>query len=209
MSLKVFEWDEDLIPTHGDYALDINGHDVIVGRSSAGETSGKQIKRQLDNGIVTVLSKNKGLHTSTRNTKQSVGYTYTSTPYARDAAIRVIHLDGNKEFRASPTYAADDRESNVQHEPQASVSPDGTRVIWASDWGNPRGSVSAYVVKLCDNTTPSHLPGDANRDGSVNFIDNNLILQYFHQDECTFNLIGTSCLIDIFDYNNVIEYFGT
>ena len=60
--------------------------------------------------------------------------------------IIALRIDGSGEFRR----IAQTRSAPCEYscEAQASPSPDGSQVIWASNWGNAGSSVAAYVARL-------------------------------------------------------------
>jgi hypothetical protein len=60
--------------------------------------------------------------------------------------VIALRIDGSGEMRriVQTRHAKRDYWS----EPHASPSPDGSRVIWSSNWGNPGGKVADYVARV-------------------------------------------------------------
>ncbi len=148
-------WSRYHRPGHYDLAVDENGDEVAVGVSKADPDKGRVLKRRLVDGKVTVLTDGGyASHTSTRNTARP-GWAYVTYKGPREAPwlpysdeIIAVKLDGSMEtVRIVQTNSAQNGYLTEQH---GSVSPDGTKVIWASNWGDPEGHVASYVVDLCE-----------------------------------------------------------
>lgn len=74
-----------------------------------------------------------------------------------------------------------------------------------------RGGISDQhpaVVAQVGSTVSQKKPGDVDKNGVINIYDYNLILGAFDTNNCTLNLVGT-CTVDIFDYNQVLSFFGS
>ena len=148
-------WHEHHRPGHGDMAIDADDNDVYVGISKADPDKWHVIKRRLKDGQVTVLAPaGYATHASTRNilrpswvflsyegSREKIGAQPGWAPFYQE--VVALRIDGSGEVRrvARTRNAKHDYES----ETHASPSPDGTRVIWASNWGVPGGPVADYV----------------------------------------------------------------
>ena len=147
-------WSEYGRPSHYDLTIDENGDEVAVGVSKSKPDNGRVIKRRLRDGKVTVLtSGGYASHASTRNL-QRPGWAYVTykrggrgkwLPYGDE--IVAVKLDGSMEVqRLGHTHAVPTGYLAEQH---GSPSPDGTKVIFASNWDNPKGNIAAYVIEIC------------------------------------------------------------
>ncbi len=178
MGKQVQHWTEHHRPAHGDMTLDPDGSDVYVGISKSDPDKFHVIKRRLRDGVVTDLATyGEATHASLRNTKLPgwVFVTYTGS-YDENAAhpawepfyqeVVALRTDGSGEIRriVQTRQAAHDYWS----EAHASPSPDGTQVIWSSNWGRPGAPVADYVARVAwppssapamHATTGSHRPG--------------------------------------------------
>ena len=151
-------WNENHRPGHGDLAIDADGRDVYVGISKSNPDKYHVIKRRLDDGAVTVIAtRGWAQHASIRNIGRpgwvfvTYGGTYERVTSRRNylpfyQEIVALRIDGSGEVRRIV------QTHNVDHdylsEAHASPSPDGSQVIWASNWGQPGGPVSSYVARL-------------------------------------------------------------
>lgn len=161
----VGQWTEYGRPSHFDLILDQNGDEVAVGVDKA-VAGGMVIKRRLSDGAVTVLTggayPSYASHTSTRDTSllgwavSSYEDNGSSDPlYNRE--ILAIKLDGSVVYRLGDNHSEN---PDYWAQVQGSVSPDGRRVIFASDWENATTArpVQAYVIDLrksCRTSTAS------------------------------------------------------
>lgn len=145
-------WTEYGRPSHFDLAVDSRGEDVAVGVSKSKPDDGRVIKRRLRDGKITVLTPGGyANHVSTRNVKRP-GWAYVSylhrgptwPPYWGE--VVAVKLDGS----LTVERIAHLRTSGTDYltEAHAVPSPDGRRVLWASDWNeglpNP---VGGYVAE--------------------------------------------------------------
>lgn len=151
-------WPEHHRPGHGDMAIDADGSDVYVGISKAAPDEYHVIKRRLEDGKVTVLVPyGDASHVSARNI-QSPGWVFVTYQgsFAHTSAMRypapfysevvALRIDGSGEIRRiAHTHSVDHDYISEIH---ASPSPDGSQVIWSSNWGRAGGSVSDYVTQL-------------------------------------------------------------
>jgi len=137
-------WSKYGYPSHYDLTVDADGQEVAVGRSKSGPADGL-IKRRLEDGEVTEIGP-EGSHTSARNIDRP-GWVYVSQPvdsiYQNE--VLALRLDGGtvERFGYIPN---DENLTGYYAEVHAAPSPDGKRVIVASNWA--QGSdVSAYVIE--------------------------------------------------------------
>jgi hypothetical protein len=129
---------------------------VYVGISKAEPDKYHVIKRRLDDGTVTDLAPySSAQHASIRNISRPgwVFLTFTGT-YAEIAAhprwaplyqeVIALRIDGSGAVRR----IVQTRNASFDYwsEAHASPSPDGSRVIWSSNWGNAGGAVADFVA---------------------------------------------------------------
>lgn len=148
----VGNWTERERPGHGDFSVDSNGYEVAIGRSKYDDY--KMITRRLVDGKITFIGDRcKASHTSARNLKNP-GWVVGSfqqgelksgmMPLANE--ITAVSTDGTQKFRR---YAQHNSvEGGYDAESHGSPSPDGKRVVFASNWGVKDGPVAAYVAQL-------------------------------------------------------------
>jgi hypothetical protein len=150
-------WTEHHRPGHGDMTVDADGEDVYVGISKSPPDEFHVIKRRLSDGAVTVLAPyGEAGHVSTRATLRpewafvsyggdphEVAIQHTWAPFARE--VVALRIDGSGEVRR----IAQTRNVpyNYWSETHASPSPDGSQVIWSSNWGKPGGPVYDFVSR--------------------------------------------------------------
>jgi uncharacterized protein YjdB len=164
---KVFTRDGALVQTwtdfrvgHLDMGYDAAGNDVMFTAAASGTNAKKFLSRRLDNGAVTLVSPaiSYDWHASTKNYgRRGWGYGDTGDRMgtALDGQVYALKLDGSMTVERLAFHRSTSSSYNAQ--PQASVSPDGRRVIFASDWGVAGGPVQAYIVDtrpLCPNGLP-------------------------------------------------------
>ena len=161
-------WSEFGRPSHFDLTIDDNGDVVAVGVSKSRPDKGRVIKRRLRDGVVTRLTeKGYAVHTCARNIHQP-GWVYVSYQIARKGSpynceVVAVKLDGSLEVRR--LFHSHYAKNGYLTETHPSVSPDGTKVIWASNWDDREGSVASYVAEICDKNQSysfSSAPGDPN-----------------------------------------------
>jgi hypothetical protein len=151
-------WPEHHRPGHGDMTVNDAGDEVYVGISKSEPDLYQVIERRLRDGVVTSLAPyGEGQHVSLRAlTRPQWAYvSYAGypdevashpdwAPFAQ--AVVAFRLDGD----GAPRLIA--RTRNAPHdywsETHASPSPDGSQVIWSSNWGNPGGPVFDFVTRL-------------------------------------------------------------
>lgn len=142
------------VPSHFDVQIDQNGDEVVVGVAKTEPYDGSLIKRRLSDGFITVLiDRGYASHTSGRNLKRPgwVYVTYSSRdnlryyPYQNE--IIAVKLDGSRIERICNTRSYVFTYISESH---GCPSPDGLRVIFASDWDSGTYPVQAYVVDFRD-----------------------------------------------------------
>jgi hypothetical protein len=151
-------WTENHRPGHGDMTIDSDGSDVYVGVSKAAPDKYHIIKRRLRDGAVTdLVPYGQAQHASIRNTNRpgwvflTYGGTYAKVTADRDRApfyqeVVALRIDGSGEIRRIVHTRS--VKHDYRSEAQASPSPDGSQVIWSSNWGQKGGPVAAYVARL-------------------------------------------------------------
>lgn len=141
----------DRSPSHADLTIDEEGDEVIVGIAKSGPNDGKLVKRKLKNGKEKAVAAIAAAHTSARNIGRP-GWVYGSWfkkgSLYENETLAVRLTDGLIERIGWIPTAIVDYES----EPHSSPSTDGRKVILASNWGDPAGSVSSYVIEICPTT---------------------------------------------------------
>jgi len=142
------------VPSHFDVQIDQNGDEIVAGVGKTAPYDGMLIKRRLSDGLITVLvDRGYASHTSGRNLDRPgwvyVTYSTRDQPsnYPYQNEIVAVKLDGTRTERICNTR------SNIFayiSESHGSPSPDGLRVIFASDWDHGTYPVQAYVVDFRD-----------------------------------------------------------
>ena len=155
---QIQHWTEHHRPAHGDMTLDADGSDVIVGISKADPDKWHVIKRRLTDGTVTNLAPaGYATHASVRNINQP-GWAILSyegshsdvtgssdmAPFYRE--VVALRIDGSGEIRR--IVQTRNAESDYYSETHASPSPDGSQIIWSSNWGEAGGPVTDYVARV-------------------------------------------------------------
>lgn len=118
---------------HGDIGCDAQGNDVFV------QVCNFQMSR-LDNGQKTTLFNSVCGHMSTRNFKRP-GWCYSSFDGSQD--VLAIKLDNSR------TVERFTHHRSAVGQAQAVASPDGRKVMFASNW-NGTAEVNSYVVCMSD-----------------------------------------------------------
>lgn len=154
----VQHWPEHHRPGHGDMTVDSDGREVYVGISKSAPDKYQVIKRRLEDGVVTALAPHgEASHASTRAIQRPdwVFLSYAGDPrqVARQSNIAsfaqeviALRIDGSGEMRrvAQARNAPHDYWSEIH----ASPSPDGSQIIWSSNWGQAGGPVFDFVTRL-------------------------------------------------------------
>jgi len=156
--VQLQHWGEHHRPGHGDMTIDVDGSDVYVGISKSDPDKFQVIKRRLVDGAVTVLTpRGVAQHASIRNINRpgwvflTYGGSYAKVaerpnwlPFYRE--IVALRIDGSGEIRRIVhTRSA---RHGYHSEAHGSPSPDGSQVIWASNWGQPGAPVADYVARV-------------------------------------------------------------
>jgi hypothetical protein len=149
----VGSWSDYGRPSHFDLTLDVAGNEVAVGVAKSSPYEGKVIMRRLTDGVVTALTVGGyASHTSARNTQRG-GWAYVSHSYDGPNwlpfrnEVFAVKLDSSLSMErlahlhaTTPTYEA---------QPQGTPSPDGKRVVFASNWSSAAGGpIQAYVTAI-------------------------------------------------------------
>lgn len=151
-------WPENHRPGHGDMVVDADGEDVYVGISKDDPDKYHIIKRRLKDGAVTDLAPfGEGQHASIRNISRPgwVFLTYTGShseleenqgwaPFYQE--VVALRIDGSGEIKR--IVQTRDVKCDYWSEAHASPSPDGTQVIWSSNWGKAGAPVADYVARV-------------------------------------------------------------
>ena len=156
----VGDW-SDLKLGHFDLGVDAAGNEVAFGGAASGTYAKRIIMRRLADGVLTPLTEPVSFnwHASTRNNKRP-GWGYITTNDATgsvfDMTVWAIKLDesGTVERLAHHRTNQTDYDASAFAVP----SPDGRRVMFASNWGDASGRpVQAYVIdtrQICPNGLP-------------------------------------------------------
>jgi hypothetical protein len=151
-------WTEHHRPGHGDMTVDVDGHEVYVGISKSVPDKYQVIKRRLQDGQVTALAPyGEAQHASMRAIRRP-GWVFLSyagaalapvggkkvAPFAQE--VIALKIDGSGEFRR----IAHTRNAPYDYwsETHGSPSPDGSQVIWSSNWGQRGGPVFDFVSRI-------------------------------------------------------------
>lgn len=171
------------LPSHFDAQTDQNGDEVIAGVAKTSipgvvPNTGLVIKRRLSDGAITTLTHSGyASHTSGRNLKRPgwVFVTYQNLqtnpqylPYINE--LVAVKLDGSRVERIANLRVDKYRlpsDDQYYFEAHGCPSPDGLRVIFASDWDKGAYPVQAYVVDFRDKVLATSVRAlDANVSGS-------------------------------------------
>jgi len=139
---------------HNDFTVDANGDDVMVGVRNCDPNSQDVVAVRLRDQHETFLTDG-GVpnHVSARNF-QKPGWVAASydrqwaagaEPYRGEVVL--AKLDGSKSIRRIVHTHSYRTEYRAETHPN--LSPDGTRVIFASSWDAQDGLIHSYVVELC------------------------------------------------------------
>jgi hypothetical protein len=144
-------WAEYGTPSHYDLTYDMAGNQVAVGVAKTRPHDGKIIMRRLTDGAITPLTVGGyASHTSARNLDLP-GWAFVThaganpkwPPYRNEAFA--VKLDGSMTIRRLAQLH--DKVTDYESEGFVVPSPDGTRVVFSSNWGSNSGRpVQTYVV---------------------------------------------------------------
>jgi hypothetical protein len=152
------KWTEHHRPGHGDMTVDADGSEIYVGISKSDPDKYQVIKRRLSDGKVTSLMKyGEAQHASLRALGRP-GWVFLSyagdpqevsghpdwAPYARE--VIALRTDGSGDVRR--IVQTRNVPFDYWSETHASPSPDGSQVIWSSNWGVGGGPVYDFVAHL-------------------------------------------------------------
>ncbi|RUY72304.1 hypothetical protein EN965_06560, partial [Mesorhizobium sp. M7A.F.Ca.CA.001.05.1.1] len=151
-------WKDHHRPGHGDLTLDADGSEIYVGTSKSAPDKYQVIKRRLSDGKVTSLTKyGEAEHTSLRaldrpewafisygGNPDEVRSHPDWAPYTRE--VIALRVDGRQEVRR--IVQTRNAPFDYWSETHASPSPDGSQVIWSSNWGVPGGPVYEFVAHI-------------------------------------------------------------
>ena len=140
------------MPSHFDVQIDQNGDEVVAGVAKTtvyGVRSGTVIKRVLSSGDISVICDHKyASHTSGRalNRQGWIFVTYQNRdtnypPYLNE--LVAVKLDGTRIERISHLHSI---KFNYVSESHGVPSPDGLRIMWASNWDTDTYPIQAYVA---------------------------------------------------------------
>jgi hypothetical protein len=150
-------WPERHRPGHGDMMIDVDGSDVYIGISKSNPDKYQVIKRRLKDGAVTILtSRCIAQHASVRSIRKP-GWVFLTFGGELDRVAGTKELPFYQEIVAVRTDGSGEMRRIVQtrsvphgynSEAHGSPSPDGSMVIWASNWGEAGGPIASYVARI-------------------------------------------------------------
>jgi len=130
---------------HGDIGIDVNGDPVYV-QMIYGGTAIRSYNLRTHEALDLLPSNYGGGHISCRN-YQRPGWCYVNTSeegYKEVFALKLDdHVSGVVERYAQTHVSYDNRGAT-----QVNVSPDGTKVLFGSDWGDTDNAVDTYHVEI-------------------------------------------------------------
>ena len=135
---------------HWDTGKDAAGNDVAFGRPSSGTYNNRFVTRRFDTGAITPLTPGYGYfayHASMRALARPGWGEATIDPGQAPpftGEVMWVKLDGSGAVERLAHHRSTG--STFWAQPQGVPSPDGRRVLFASDWGVAGGSIQAYVV---------------------------------------------------------------
>ena len=135
---------------HLDFGVDQAGNEVIFGAAASGTYAKRFIMRRLADGVVTALTPavSYNTHSSTRNyNRRGWAYAVTNdmTGGVLEQTVFAVKLDGSGAIERLARHRSN--LADYDSSPFAVPSPDGKRVMFASNWGNSTGRpVQSYVI---------------------------------------------------------------
>ena len=146
-------WDTYGQPSHYDLTLDENGNDIAAGVSKSSSGDGLVVKRRLDTGEITELTDGGyATPTSTRNIDRP-GWAHATYDYEGPSyppyygEVMAVKLDGSGtvERIAHLNTLVDSYLDPYLAQSQAVASPDGSRVLWASNRDDRNAPIGAFL----------------------------------------------------------------
>jgi hypothetical protein len=136
------------------YQLD--GRDYWIFAASGGRIGGRVLQRDiLTNQEHTYMDLGVANHVSTRNVRDGrwaiVTYDSTKSPFPLE--IVAVRVDGDHRNVVRRLAKHNSVRKTYSNEPHPNPSPDGKKIVFASNWGG--GATSAYVILLSDWDTPA------------------------------------------------------
>lgn len=140
----------DFRVAHMDLGVDQSGNEVIFTAPGSGTYAKRWIMRRFSDGAITALSPavSYNTHASTRNLGRlgwGYGVTNDRTGSVLDGEMYAIKLDGSGSIERWAHHRSNVTDYDAT--PFAVPSPDGKRIMFASNWGSSTGRpVQTYVV---------------------------------------------------------------
>jgi len=128
---------------HGDMGYDTDGNEVVVQFMTGLGVHSFNLDNPDELGKELLLSPYGGGHVSCRNTRRK-GWCYITTHETGYKQIFALKLDGT--HNESVQNFAQSHIHDAYPETYGAPSPDGTMVIFNSNWGNINGEVDSYIV---------------------------------------------------------------
>ena len=129
---------------HGDMGFDTDGNEVIVEFLSGIGVYSFNLDNPDELGKQLLKSPYGGGHVSCRNTRRK-GWCYVTTHEAGYKRVFTLKLDGTN--NETVQNFAQSHIHDSYPETYGAASPDGTTVIFNTNWGNANGEVDTYIVK--------------------------------------------------------------
>lgn len=149
---------------HGDVGLTVEEHDVWVAYRDSSQYDPLQnagaYAWRLDSGeaVAVIPSGTTGGHISCRNTRRP-GYCYASHALGAQGSrilgsdqVYAFPLDGSMRMQVFARQRASSRE--YLRQPMAVPNPEGTKVLWASDWNDAFAPVHTYIASALESAAP-------------------------------------------------------
>ena len=130
---------------HGDIGINIKGDPTYV-QMIYGGTAIRSYNLRTHAKLDLLDSNHGGGHISCRNYKRP-GWCYVNTSENRYTEVFALKLDDHVSGvveRYAQTHVSDDRHGLTQ----VNVSPDGTKVLFGSDWGDTDNALDTYQAKI-------------------------------------------------------------
>jgi len=129
---------------HGDMGFDIDGNEVVVQFLSGIGVYSFNLDNPDELGKKLLNSPYGGGHVSCRNSRRK-GWCYITTHEAGYKRVFALKLDGTN--NETVQNFAQSHIHDSYPETYGAPSPDGTTVIFNTNWGNTNGEVDTYIVK--------------------------------------------------------------